>query len=334
MDMWIAVKRFTLRTMVILLTGTTSACATDLNVGGPLPIDKPTPVAVLPPPPPPANATQQADALTFEVMPDGETLAVQQWVPDTKKSPRAVILALHGYGDHAVSTFHEAASYWQKQGVLTVAYDQRGFGHNPTFGRWPGPAQLVQDMQVMIERTRQQFPDQPLYLMGHSMGGGVILAGAVQELNVDGVILLAPAAWGGDFMPVFQRALAWSATWAVPDKRFNGKGIVGIQASDNIPMLTALGQDPYYLKPPSPRELLGLIRLMDMAYVGTSALMVPTLFIYGEKDQIALPDMMAQVYQRIPAGQKSIKVYTDGWHMLLRDLQAPKVWKDITSWIN
>ena len=66
---------------------------------------------------------------------DGTPLAVSEWPAG---APRALILAVHGFGDYGASTFAQAARFWAGQGILTYAYDQPGFGRHPSFGPWPG----------------------------------------------------------------------------------------------------------------------------------------------------------------------------------------------------
>ena len=61
--------------------------------------------------------------------------------------PWAVSIGLHGMDDYA-NAFHLAGPYWAKAGIVTLAYDQRGFGRSPGRGvwaprphffLWPGP---------------------------------------------------------------------------------------------------------------------------------------------------------------------------------------------------
>ncbi|MEL6479650.1 MAG: alpha/beta fold hydrolase, partial [Pseudomonadota bacterium] len=119
----------------------------------------------------------------------GAPLAASRW---QAAEPRAVILALHGYGDHAESTFSDPAAFWAERGISTVAYDQRGFGRNPSRGVWPGAERLRQDLLAVARELRRAKPCLPLIVLGHSMGGGVALA-AGPKLAADGLILAAPA---------------------------------------------------------------------------------------------------------------------------------------------
>lgn len=260
----------------------------------------------------------------------GTELALSHW--DAKGEPRAVILGVHGFGDYGPSTFESAAEYWATRGITTYAYDQRGFGRNPSFGRWPGAKTLVEDLRAVARHIHARHPCLPLIVVGHSMGGGVTLAAAGEGLDAQGLVLAAPAIWGGDKMNPAYRVLAWAAALVVPDERFSGKGIVSIQASDNIPLLRALARDPHYLKPPSARELYGLVRLSDLAEEAAAHVRLPALLLLGDKDQITPNKSVRQVFRRLK-GPREVVTYPDGWHLLFRDLQAARVWREVADWV-
>jgi acylglycerol lipase len=275
----------------------------------------------------PLDATSVPAPTPHLMAADGTALALSEWPAD---QPRAVILAVHGYGDYGPSTFAPAAEFWAGQGITTYAYDQRGFGRNASFGRWPGAAALVADLAAVTQQIRARHPCLPVIVAGHSMGGGVVLAAAT-ELDTDGLILAAPAIWGGAEMNPLHRLAAWGAAAVMPERRFTGEGVIRIQASDNIEMLRALGRDPRYLRPPSAREMFGLVRVADMAEAAAASVDPPALLLLGEKDEIVPNDRVRRVFAHL-TGPSQVIAYPEGWHMLFRDLQAEQVWRDVADW--
>lgn len=256
-------------------------------------------------------------------------LALSRWAP--AGPPRAMILALHGFGDYAPSVYDGAAAYWAGRGLLVYAYDQRGFGRNPGRGDWPGADRLIGDAAAVAAALRARHPGLPLYLLGHSMGGGVALA-AAPAARPDGLILAAPAVWGGESLGLPYRALAWAGALLFPDRRWTGEGVVEIQASDNIGMLRRLGRDPLVIHSPSSREFMGLIRLMDRAVAAAPEVRAPALVLYGEKDEVTPLAPVEAAFAAL-SGDKRLVTYAEGWHMLFRDLQARTVWRDVADWI-
>jgi len=260
---------------------------------------------------------------------DGLGLPVAVWPAE---APRAVVLALHGFGDYGPLTFGMAAPHWAAAGITTYAYDQRGFGRGETRAHWPGAEALAADVVAAAAALRARHPCLPLVVVGQSMGGGVALAAAGEGLDADVLVLAAPAIWGGAELNPIHRLAAWLAAATMPETRFTGEGVVRIQASDNIEMLRRMARDPYYLRPPSAREMMGLVRVTDMAADAAETVRLPALLLLGARDEIVPERAVRRVFARL-GGARETHVYPDGWHLLFRDLQAGAVWRDVAAWV-
>lgn len=252
------------------------------------------------------------------------------WLPETE--PKAVILALHGFNDYS-NAFAELGDFAARRAVAVHAYDQSGFGANPDAGLWPGVATLVGDLRREIERLSDLYPEAPIYLLGESMGAAVVIAAAGdQPLGVAGTILSAPAVWGGDQLNPFYRATLWVAAQVVPGLTLTGEGL-DVLASDNIEMLRALGADPLVIKGTRVDAIAGLVALMDRALARAGDLPGPVLVLRGARDEIVPPSAQARMLNLLTAEPCTEVIYSDGWHLLLRDLQRELVWTDVVSWV-
>lgn len=255
-----------------------------------------------------------------------QTLALRSW--PSAGPPRAMILALHGFGDAGDLTFARAAAAWSARGILVYAPDQRGFGANPSRRRWPGEDALVADAVALSRALRARHPDLPLTVVGHSMGGGVALAAAAEGLDADGLVLAGPAIAGGAALNPALRVGAYALATVLPDKRWTGAGIVAIQPTDNIDAIREALADPRHFGDPSSVELYGLVRLMDKAAAAAPEVATPTLTLMGARDEVLRPDRVRAVHDAIP-GAQAFRLYPEGWHWLFRDLQAPAVWREV-----
>ncbi len=265
---------------------------------------------------------------------DGISLPLRRWLPKTEA--KAVLVALHGFNDYG-NFFNEPGSFFSRHGLACFAYDQRGFGTAPRRGRWAGISKYTQDLHDFVGLIKQHYPRKPIYLLGESMGGAIVIAAMRQkdQLNVDGVILSAPALWARQTMPWYQTGLLWALAHTFPWLTLSGDG-VGVQASDNMEMLKALSRDPQIIKKTRVEAISGLTDLMDIAYSSPNVLQGKTLILYGEKDEIIPKKPTYDFVQRLLSDtdyNKTIAIYPDGYHMLLRDLKASIVWDDILVWI-
>jgi len=150
-------------------------------------------------------------------------------------------------------------------------------------------------------------------------------------------VLIAPAVWSRQTMPFYQRWLLWLAARTIPWVKVSGESL-HITPSDNREMLLAQGRDPLVLKESRIDAVYGLVNLMDAAYESAARFDENAFFLYGAKDEVIPPKPMAEVFRKRLQGRFSnpqrILVYKNGYHMLLRDLQAKVVWKDILFWLN
>lgn len=273
--------------------------------------------------PAPVAASRSPDAAALP-----ERLALRVWQP--QGAPRAVILALHGFGDTGELTFGPAAAYWTTRGLAVYAPDQRGFGANASRKRWPGPDALVADAVALSREVRARHPGAPLIVAGHSMGGGVALAAAAEGLEADALVLAGPAIAGGAALNPALRAGSLALAAVAPDKRWTGGGLVRIQPTDNIPAIRRALADARHFGDPSSRELYGLVRVMDRAAAAAPRVTIPTLTLMGARDEVLRPVQVRAVHATIP-GARAFLEYPEGWHWLFRDLQAARVWRDVAD---
>ncbi|HXP31908.1 MAG TPA: lysophospholipase [Stellaceae bacterium] len=268
---------------------------------------------------------------------DGTQLPLRRWLPEGV--PAAVVLALHGFNDYS-NAFAGLGPVLARRGIATYAYDQRGFGAAPERGRWAGENRMVADAATAVALLRRRYPDMPLYLLGESMGGAVAIlaasrAGAARA-DLDGVIIVAPAVWGRQAMSLVERVGLWLAD-LMPAMQWSPDTLpVKVLASDNLPMLRALGADPLVIKATRSDTINGLVDLMGDALVAARRFDLRALLLYGEHDQIVPLDPVRQFVEALPsrsAGRQRIAFYPEGYHMLTRDLEGPLVVGDIAAWI-
>lgn len=311
-----------LRLAALLLPLLLAACAPRLQEIGP-PIDTP-----------------RLDAAALH-MPDGIDLPLRQWQPWDRPT-EAVILALHGFNDYSKG-LSAVGKGMARRGFAFYAYDQRGFGATPQRGIWAGEAQMVADLRVAARLVKARHPDLPLFLLGESMGGSVIMAAITGDDPpiADGVILAAPAIWGFQTMPALQREAVEISAHTVPWMKVVPTG-VHVQASDNRAALRDLARDPLVIKETRIDAAYGLVQLMSTAF-DAAAKLAPVkpdgprwLAMFGAREAILSRGAVNQALPRFPEAapdQGRLAIYRRGYHLLLRDFGQYEVFDDIAAWI-
>src|SRR6476619_433051 len=194
---------------------------------------------------------------------------------------------------------------------------------------------MRQDVSDFVDAVQVRYPRVPVYALGESMGGAVVLNGleGPHGPRIAGAILVAPAVWSRSDMPLTYRAALWIAARFVPSLHVSGVGL-HIVACDNIEVLRKLSRDPIYQHSVRADQVYGLVDLMDEARNAPERLPNPPriLFIYGGNDQV-IPKEPTRAVVRKLEGRAEIQQYPKGYHMLLRDLDGETVWSDIARWI-
>ncbi len=270
---------------------------------------------------------------------DERQLPLRTWLPQDVEAgnrPRAVIAALHGFNDYS-NAFETTGVFFARQGIATYAFDQRGFGAGPQTGLWAGSDTMAYDADDFADVLRARYPGTPLYLLGESMGAAVAMTVMATDTPppVDGVILLAPAVWSRETMNPVQVGLLWLAAHTFPAAKLTGKGL-RIHASDNNAMLRSLSADPLVIKETRVDVIYGLSNLMDAALAAAFRLRVPTLILYGRRDEVIPVKPVKAMLDRLFTGsveEVTVGVYDQGFHMLTRDLRGWRVLADIAAWI-
>ncbi|KAL2197598.1 Alpha/Beta hydrolase protein [Corynascus similis CBS 632.67] len=112
---------------------------------------------------------------TFEV--NGHSLYTKSWLPSG--ATKAKLIFFHGFSDH-LGRYEAFFSTLVARGIAVYGLDQRGWGRSvkkPADRGLTGPtSQVLADMAAFITPHLPSSPgDPPVFVMGHSMGGGQVL---------------------------------------------------------------------------------------------------------------------------------------------------------------
>src|SRR5215217_3713809 len=95
----------------------------------------------------------------------GLPLYYQSWLPGKPQS-RAVLVNLHGLGDHS-GLYLNLAQHFPARGVRLYGFDMRGNGRSPGqrayLQRWE---EYRGDLDAFVGCVREWEPDLPLFLLG------------------------------------------------------------------------------------------------------------------------------------------------------------------------
>ncbi|WP_297509586.1 alpha/beta hydrolase [uncultured Caulobacter sp.] len=264
---------------------------------------------------------------------DGAKLGLMRWLPAGE--PAWVVVGLHGMNDYS-NAYHLAAAWWAERGVATYALDIRGFGRSPERGVWAPTDLVLEDVRALVAAVRERHPGAKLALAGVSMGGALAIAAMASDdpPPVDKLMLFAPAVWGWSNQPLPNRLSLWVTAhtvgqWMVKPPDWLARHVM---ASDNVDELRRMGRDPLMIWGARSDAIYGLVGLMERAWRSTGVIKVPTAWFYGANDQIIPRAPTVEAAARLKPGAKTA-YYARGYHLLLIDRQAERVWSDAEAFL-
>ncbi|KAL1867500.1 hypothetical protein Daus18300_006344 [Diaporthe australafricana] len=282
----------------------------------------------------------------------GDTsLYTKTWLPDDPiTNTKAKLVFVHGFSDH-VGRYYGFFPHLARSGIAVYAFDQRGWGQSvsrPADRGHTGPtAQVLSDIAAFI--TEVGLPaapaSAPLFVMGHSMGGGEVLALASTPAYEDSVVarvrgwvLEAPFI---DFPPA-----ARPGALKVWGGRLAGRVLPRMKLVNAIPP-EDLSRDPAVVQ--SLRDdalchdtgtLEGLAGLLDRTgelsagrYKLSSG--VRSLWLgHGDQDKATCFDAARAWFDRqAQVGDREFRHYEGAFHQLHADTGREEFYADVERWI-
>lgn len=110
----------------------------------------------------------------FESNRSGIRCHAMRWIPEGEV--RAVVQLVHGMAEH-IERYREFAQFLAQRGILVTGHDHLGHGRSAAvaseygyFAKSHGDRMLIRDMHHLYRMTKQEYPDVPYVMFGHSMG--------------------------------------------------------------------------------------------------------------------------------------------------------------------
>ncbi|THH17131.1 hypothetical protein EUX98_g9184 [Antrodiella citrinella] len=269
-------------------------------------------------------------------------------------APRAIVIFVHGFVEH-IGRYEAAFPVFPSRGITLFAYDQRGFGRtaldaehkskDASFGKtsW---AEGLADIEWWVKYHVEKNPGVPVFLMGHSMGGGLVCAFPTRThappspdtVNLlSGVILTSPLI---------------QLTHPKPRLLVSAGGQLGrlfphtqVPAGVNPNALSRNpGRNDAYMNDPLVKTYGTLRGVGDMLNGGERLFAtdwahwpknLPVLFCHGTADQVTSPKGTEHFYNKIPAEDKKLTLFPGAYHEMFQEIDniPEKLSDEIISWV-
>jgi alpha-beta hydrolase superfamily lysophospholipase len=262
----------------------------------------------------------------------GMDIYYHYWEPDAR--PRALILLVHGAGEHC-ARYEHFARYLTDHGYVVAALDHPGHGRSTGT---PGHVERFDDYMETLHSFHQQvvadFTGVPQILLGHSMGGLISSLYLLrQQQDFVGCILSGPAIKTDIEPGVLQMYLIRFLSAVLPRA-----GVLQLDA-------TGVSRDPAevekYVNDPlvfhgkmSARKVSELFKAMHHIQANAEKITLPMLLLHGGEDAMAAAEGSRFLYSRISSTDKTLKIYPGLYHEIFNEPEQEQVFADVLAWCN
>jgi alpha-beta hydrolase superfamily lysophospholipase len=260
----------------------------------------------------------------------GRRIFWQAWTPE---APVAVVVIVHGAGEHSGRYDHVVARL-VAAGYAVHAADHRGHG------RSDGARALVEridyavaDLDQVVAAAGHAHPGLPVFMLGHSMGGLIALRYALaHQERLAGMILSSPLA-ALEAVPTPLRIIGQFLSRVAP--RAPLIAIDSSLVSRDAEVVRAYRADPlvFHGKLPA-RTAAELADAVDAFPATVAAIRLPTLILYGSADGLCPPAGSLLLGERIGAPDKTVRAYEGLFHEILNEPERDEVLDDICAWLS
>jgi alpha-beta hydrolase superfamily lysophospholipase len=262
----------------------------------------------------------------------GLQLYYQAWLPPAGLPKKAVLINLHGLGDHS-GLYPTLANHFPVRGIALYAYDMRGNGRSPGQRAYlRGWHEYRGDLHAFVDRVRKWEGDLPLFILGNSLGGLVVLDYALHYPAGLRGVMAAATPLGELGVPPFLMTLGRIMSWIWP--RFSlevGMDLSGL-ARDPAVADTILS-DPLFHRRGTARLSTEVTAAIQRVQARAETFSVPLLILHGSADRMVPPDGSRRFFSRVEQTDRELREYPGAYHGLFADLGHEEVLKDTETWI-
>ena len=266
----------------------------------------------------------------------GVRIVYDVWAPDTPplaSQARGVVVLAHGYGEHAARYGHVARRFGAA-GLITYALDHRGHGRaGGKRVRVRHMSEFVADFRSLVAIATAENPGLPRIVLGHSMGGGIVLAyGAQYTSEYDLMVLSGPAIAAHTGVSKPKALLGKLVGSVLPDLPIEQ---IDPDAVSRDPAVVAdYKADPLVYRGKIPAGIGKALLMVSEAMPGLAAkITVPLLVVHGGEDRLVSATGSERLVACVASADVELKIYPQLYHEVFNEPERDRVLDDVTDWI-
>jgi len=244
---------------------------------------------------------------------------------------KAVIILVHGLGEHVQRYIHWA-DLFKNEGIGFLGVDLPGHGSSQgRRGVIKNTALPIEMIDILLKSCKQTFPGCPVYLYGHSLGGGIVLNYLLRRKpKIKGAIVTSP--WLRlSFEPSRSKLIIASLMKRIVPGLIQPSGLNVKHLSHDEDVVSKYKNDPLVHDKISVGLFDGAMTSAKYSLTHASGLEIPTLLMHGSDDLICSPEGSREFAGK--TNMVELKIWDGGYHELHNEPFKDDVFKYIINWM-
>jgi alpha-beta hydrolase superfamily lysophospholipase len=247
------------------------------------------------------------------------------------ENTNAVIILVHGLGEH-VHRYSYWADLFKKEGIGFIGVDLPGHGNSDgRRGNIRSYNLLNEMLDILVLNCKKTFPGVPLYIYGHSLGGGIVLNYLLKKNpRIKGAIVTSPFLRLAFEPPKSKLFIALVMKHLLPGL-IQPSGLNTSHLSHDKSVVEKYETDPLVHGKISVSLFSESVAAANYSLKHASELKIPTLILHGSEDQILSPEGSREFAKQTTMVE--LKIWEGGYHELHNEPFKDEVFKYIMKWI-
>ncbi|MGB4267589.1 MAG: lysophospholipase, partial [Spirochaetota bacterium] len=224
----------------------------------------------------------------------------------------------------------------QNKGIAIFGLDHRGFGRSGgKRGHVDSFMDYIYDLKIFVNMIRDKYPNKPVIMLGHSMGGVLALKYALTHAeDLDALILSSPGLVPAIKVPAWKKNLAIFLSSRIPSLTMPS-GLDATTISRDKEVVKKYLDDPLVHDKVTPRFYVEMMNTIDECINRCGEITLPLLLFHGTADALVLDEASKIVYQKASSKDKTLKLFEGLYHETMNELEPDrkKVLKFVADWI-
>ena len=252
-----------------------------------------------------------------------------------EEDPRAVLLVVHGLAEHSGRYLH-VLDHFADAGFDCWAHDYRGHGQSPGLRVHVREFdEFLTDLAAARQLVRHAQPDLPLFLVGHSQGGLIVLREALTNpQGLEGIVVSSPfLGMHPDAAPPAALHMVANIVSTFAPKMMFSKVAEPSALSRDPKVPEAYIADPLVSTTVSARWFTSVMRAHADTHARASSLSLPALVMQSGDDRLTDPAATRSWVSHAPADLVDYVEWEGLYHEMFNEPEKEEVFARVELWL-